>query len=63
LKHLLSPTGVFVSNMETFSSMLGTLVAWITASRIPRKSHTHAWVQPSGDDLRQISAMVDRSTG
>ncbi|MEY4509755.1 MAG: hypothetical protein RLZZ450_1877 [Pseudomonadota bacterium] len=62
LKHLLSPTGVFVSNMVTFSSMLGTLVAWITASRIPRKSHTHAWVQPSGDDLRQISAMVEAGT-
>ncbi|MDB4988580.1 MAG: Zn-dependent oxidoreductase, NADPH:quinone reductase [Myxococcaceae bacterium] len=59
LKHLLSPTGVFVSNMVSFSSMLGTLLAKIATRMFPRRTHTHALVQPSGDDLREISAMVE----
>lgn len=62
LKHLLSPSGVFVSNVVSFSSMVGTLLAKIAARSFPRRTHTHAWVHPSGDDLREIGALVEAGT-
>ncbi|MCP4105120.1 MAG: NAD(P)-dependent alcohol dehydrogenase [Desulfobacteraceae bacterium] len=58
-KGLLTKTGIFISNLANPFNLLSTIL--FPAFRIFgfKKRYTFAWVKSSGDDLKNISQMID----